>query len=345
MVGPLKKQNLWIRNPGADSVYFTFGWIPVLYLLLTFPLQTGMIISVVLMFNYVHRHYTFPLVYGEREEFNKRKNFYIALPFMAALITGGFVVSGFFNILKMISLLWTMFHSVAQKVGIARVYSRKAGYGEAWIEKGLIYSWFLYLFFGIAQSEKETLLNFSSGRTILSFIEPHLGVFALISYGLFLCAATFTITYAYQEFQNLDRISLPKNIYIGATLALYLIFEYSLIYGYIVFAFSHAFEYIAFVNIFVASKYKRRPEYRSFLSRASGNLGLYSTGFAGAVLIICVIAQRVDPSAFSIYIVGSSFLHFIYDGWIWKVRKSQVGEPLGIKYQSVGSASGTGTPG
>lgn len=325
-----------------DSGFFSLGWIPVLWLLLALPSQTGTIIFIVLMFNYVHRHYTFPLVYGEQEEFRKRPGSYTVLPFAAVLVTAGFVVSGLFHILTLVSILWTMFHSVAQKVGIARVYSRKAGYGEAWLEKGLLYSWFLFLFFGSAQGERETLMGFSSGRTILSFIDPHLGIFTLVSQGLFLVAATFTITYVYQEFRFRDRISLPKNLYVFSTLMLYLIFKHSLVYGYIVFAFSHALEYIVFVNIYVYSKYKRRPGYRSLLSRASENLGLYSTGFAVGILLLCLMFRGVNPAAFSMYIVGSSFLHFIYDGWIWKVRKSQVGEPLGIKYGQVGAGPETG---
>jgi len=89
---------------------------------------------------------------------------------------------------------------------------------------------------------------------------------------------------------------------------LYSVFFYSLVVGYIVFAFSHALEYIAFVNIFVNSKYKKRQD--------SGSL----------------FGMNLDENAFTICIVGSSFLHFIYDGLIWKVRKPEVGKPLDIKY-------------
>jgi hypothetical protein len=31
-------------------------------------------------------------------------------------------------------------------------------------------------------------------------------------------------------------------------------------------------------------------------------------------------------------IVGSRFLSFLYDDWIWKVRKPGVGKPLDIEY-------------
>jgi hypothetical protein len=47
---------------------------------------------------------------------------------------------------------------------------------------------------------------------------------------------------------------------------------------------------------------------------------------------VCAVAQLRYAEALGIYIVGSGFLHFIYDGWIWKVRRPEVGAPLGISY-------------
>ena len=58
----------------------------------------------------------------------------------------------------------------------------------------------------------------------------------------------------------------------------------------------------------------------------------YSTLFAVGVVALCILGRELDQYAFQIYIVGSSFLHFIYDGWIWKIRQPDVGEPLGIQY-------------
>lgn len=325
-------RRLWIHHPVSDLIFFGYSWIFIFVLLLTFQANTGTIIILVLLFNYVHRHYTFPLVYGENEEFSKRKKMYSFLPLGAILVTTVFVLSGNFNILLMISVLWTMFHSVAQKAGITRVYSRKAGYGDPRVEKGLIYSWFYYLFFGIAQAEKETLLTYTSGRTILEYAGDYLPVFTLISYAILFIAIYFSLLYLYQEYCNRHQLSLPKNLYVLSTMLLYMTFTHSLIFGYITFAFSHALEYIAFVNIYVRSKYKDRIDYRSPLAIASRNLKVYSSGFAVLVLALCALGRYLDPHAFSIYIVGSSFLHFIYDGWIWKVRKPSVGEPLGIRY-------------
>ena len=40
---------------------------------------------------------------------------------------------------------------------------------------------------------------------------------------------------------------------------------------------------------------------------------------------------NINNYVLGLYITGSSFLHFIYDGWIWKVSKPHVGKPLDLK--------------
>ena len=107
---------------------------------------------------------------------------------------------------------------------------------------------------------------------------------------------------------------------------------HSVVIGYIVMGFSHAVEYIAFVNYFVDKKYKKKPESKSLLARASKKLWLYSGLFALVVIVLSLTGRHFDKKALAIYIVGSSFLHFTYDGLIWKVRRPEVGKPLEIKY-------------
>jgi len=324
----------WIKNPISDLVFFCFGWIPVFLALVMFEQHIGLIILFVMMFTHVHRHYTFALVYGEKEEFEKRKTAYVLLPILAVIVTLVALYFDKFSILVAISVPWVMYHSVSQKYGIARIYSRKTGYGEAWIEKGLIFSWFVYLFFGLAEKEKASLLKYPAGRALMGYIENYLDYFTALSYLFLLVAAFFTLAYIYQEFRNRHQISIPKNVFVLSTLILYCIFFHSLIVGYIVFGFSHAIEYIAFVNIFVNSKYKKKPDSTSVLALASKKQWFYSSLFALAIVALCYLGMKLNMDAFTIYIVGSSFLHFIYDGFIWKIRKPEVGKPLDIKYAS-----------
>ena len=327
-------RKLWIQNPWADTIFYSFGWIVIFLLLLIFQNNYAWIILVVLLFNYVHRHYTFALVYGENQEFNRRRFAYIALPIAAIIVTFIFVKYDSFKILLTISIIWTMYHTVAQKYGLTRIYSRKAGYGEARTELWLIYSWFIFLFFFLAVQEQGTVMKYRAGRVILGVLGDYMPYVRVLAYVAMTSCIYFTIRYIYVEIKNWRQISIPKNIYVLSIILLYGIFLYSLVIGYIVFAFSHALEYIAFVNFFVNAKYKKMPLHDSLLARASKKLWLYSGIFAVIVVLASLYGQQYNRQALEIYIVGSSFLHFIYDGMIWKVRRPEVGKPLEIKYKS-----------
>ncbi|MCH6575466.1 MAG: hypothetical protein IH795_09715, partial [Bacteroidetes bacterium] len=303
---------LWIKNPLSDSVYFSFGWIVVFLALVLFQSHMGLIIVIVLLFNYVHRHYTMALVYGQKEEFDKRKQVYIYLPIIAIIVTALSIYFKVFPYLLTLSVLWTMYHSVAQKYGFTRIYSRKAGYGKGWIDKGILYSWFFYLFFAMIIYERSTLLKYKAGRVIVGNLNNYMDYISTLSYALLAVSIVFTLIYVYEEIKNRKQISIPKNIFVVSTLSIYAIFFQSMVVGYIVFGFSHAIEYIAFVNIFVGAKYRKKPESNTFFSRVSKRQWLYSGLFSVVIVVLSLIGMKIDQNAFLIYIVGSSFLHYIY---------------------------------
>lgn len=323
----------WIQNPLSDLLFYSLGWIAVLIALIVFPNYWASIILIVLLFNYVHRHYTFALVYGEKNEFNKHKRTYVMLPIAATAVTAVSVFTNLFYLLLTVSVVWTMYHTIAQKYGITRIYSRKAGYGNGSIDKGIIYSWFAFIFLYSAYTGKETLMKYDAGKVLLSHITSYMNIINYLIAMSLVVALYFTLRYFYIEYQNRDKLSIPKNIYVISIIALFMTFLYSLEAGYIVFGFSHALEYIAFVNFFVAAKYSK-PDVpkNSLLSKASKKLWLYSGLFTIAIVVFCLIGRGFNEQAFLIYIIGSSFLHFIYDGMIWKVRRPEVGKPLEIKY-------------
>ncbi len=324
--------NDWIQNPKFDLTYFTFGWMIVFAALVMFQQYFGALIIMVLLFNFVHRHYTFALVYGQKDEFDKRRRSYILLPLAFAVITVLSLLFGFFILLLAVSVVWTMYHTIAQKYGFTRIYSRKAGYGKGWIDKGIIYSWFVYLFLSLGEKNREIIAQYTIGESLLNTVGDYLHIFTLVSYAALAVAIFFTLAYIVEEFKNRDKLSVPKNLFVFSVLMLYAIFLYDLVIGYVVFGFSHALEYIAFVNVFVNSKYRKKNETQSLFSRVSRKQWFYSGGFAAALAGICFVGVNLNENALSIYIVGSSFLHFIYDGWIWKVRSPEVGKPLDIKY-------------
>ena len=113
---------------------------------------------------------------------------------------------------------------------------------------------------------------------------------------------------------------------------IYATFYYDMVVGYAVFAFSHAIEYIAFVNIYSRKKYLARPAGSSLLARAVRHQTLAMGVYCLAVAPAFFLWRWQGPTSLEWYIVGSGFLHFLYDGWIWKLRKPAVGKPLGLDY-------------
>ena len=174
----------------------------------------GILVLLVVITIYVHRHYTFALVYGQKEEFEKNKRTYIFLPILAALVTFACIYLDIFSALVALSVVWTMYHSVAQKFGITRIYSRKAGYGIPWIDKGIIYSWFIYLFFAIAVKEQGTIVGYQAGKFIMGYVGDYLPYIEKASYVFLVASIVFTLIYIYQEFKNRHQISLAKNLFV-----------------------------------------------------------------------------------------------------------------------------------
>ncbi len=346
----------WLHDSVVDTCFYSFGWLLLLVPLLVYRndiyqalyysgslseisnhpefMFPAILVLIVFMVNYVHRHLTFVLVYGDREEFDSHKVTYLVLPLLLAIVTVGFVYFNVFAVLLTLSVMWTMYHSVAQKYGLTRIYSRKANYGVSWLDRAVIFSWFAYLIFALADKEKDTLQNFSAGRTILEYIGDYVGLMGVISYVVLAVALLFTAIYIAIEYRNRRRISIPKNLYVLSILLLYSIFLYDMVLGYIVFAFSHGIEYVAFVNMYVKKKYGKHPASRSFMARVSSKLWVYSGLFSLVIILLCLIGMSYEKGVFTTYIVGSSFLHFLYDGWIWKLRKPGVGKPLDLEYAS-----------
>ena len=142
------------------------------------------------------------LVYGQKEEFDKRKQVYIYLPIIAIIVTALSVYFKVFPYLLTLSVLWTMYHTVAQKYGFTRIYSRKAGYGKGWIDKGILYSWFFYLIFAMIIYERSTLLKYKAGRVIVGNLNNYMDYISTLTYALLAVSIVFTLIYIYEEIKN-----------------------------------------------------------------------------------------------------------------------------------------------
>jgi hypothetical protein len=335
------KPGLWIGGPWLDLVWFSFGWTPLFLALVILNEfgssgSTSILLVSILMGNLLHRHLTFPLVYGDPEQFRRHRIAYVALPpfFLAVTLASYFWGGGSFYLLQMLAILWTLYHVVMQKVGLLRIYSRKSGVSRLWLDKFLPLAWLGSLVLHAAASpslQEEVLGLFAIHRAALSMLaawQSELWVAALMALGT---TSLLTALYLRDELRQ-HRPSRPKILYALSILLLYGTFYYDIGVGYAAFNFSHAIEYIAFVNLYCHRKYDANPPRASLMTRAVRHQAVVMTAYGLLMIAVFWAWHRHAPIALGVYITGSSFLHFIYDGWIWKTREPGVGQPLGISY-------------
>ncbi len=334
---------LWIKDPKTDLIFFSFGWILLFGCFVAVDqmgvrgIGMGVLLTIILMTNFVHRHLTFPLVYADPAQFNARKKAYILLPLLCLVVTLAtlFFFRKFFIALVFFSVAWTIYHTIMQKMGILRIYSRKAGYGSSRLDRALIFLWFVYLFFQLAAlphiRDRAARLT-STGRVLKSFLDPLMDYLPFLAGASLVVAIVVTVYYLKIEFDNRHQFHWPKNLFLGSVLMLYATFSYDLVVGYAVFGFSHAVEYLAFVYVYAGKKYSQPQIPDSPMARWVRHKALAMGIFIVTMMVAFISWRSWSGFSLSWYIVGSSFLHFIYDGWIWKVRDPKVGKPLGIDY-------------
>jgi hypothetical protein len=339
----------WIGSPALDLIFFGFGWIPI-FLAYVLAEKSGLkgpvwpvLLVFVLLINFAHRHLTLPLVYGDSEQFSRRPRTYIGLPIFFLVLTTATLlylepgktkpIRPYFTILVFISVAWTIYHTLMQKMGILRIYSRKAGYGSARLDKAMVFSWFAYLFFACAASpgiERRAAKLSSAGRILKQILAPVFPFLPYIAWLALAAALVVTLLYFKTEWSAGGEFHWPKNIFLLSILLLYTTFLYDFVVGYAVFGFSHAIEYLAFVYIFTGRKYRAREPNSSWMARAVTRQALSFGIFLLAMGLLFLPWRWISNSTLQWYVIGSSFLHFIYDGWIWKVRDPRVSKPLGI---------------
>jgi len=341
----------WIGGPKIDSIFFSFGWVPlfvafVLTAELGLKTQTWPLFLVfVLAVSFIHRHLTFPLVYADREQFGARRRSYLLFPifFLALTVFGIYYVRPgmtpprpFLTLLAILSVAWNIYHTLMQKMGILRIYSRKAGYGHPRVDKAMVWVWFVFLTLELVSSERarqQVMMMHAAGRVIvhrLESVQRFLPILAWISLAV---ALVVTGYYLHQEWKHRKSFSWPKNIFLFSILLLYSSLIYNFYVGYVVFGFSHALEYLAFVNLFSRKKYLARPPESSPLAKWMRRQLVYFAGFAASAFLLYLLWRYWSAETLNYYIIGSSFLHFLFDGWIWKVRDPKVAQPLGIQAQ------------
>jgi hypothetical protein len=285
----------------------------------------------------VHRTYTFALVYGDRSELARHPRLYTWAPICLAALMLPLGFHQFapppydrylrFALVAMVTPngAWNVFHVFMQKYGLLRAYGLKLGYGNAKLEKTLILSWLVCGFVLLLGKYDNSLFYHRMDEKNQYWGEHFIWILdyvRLLVYPAGAWLAAVQLAWLWQEFRNFSRASLPKLAYAAGTFAVFLSFGVSILLGFIALATSHSLEYIAFVNIY--------GRHRPGLARWIRNPYLLNPAMIfGVVGFYLGLKYWVAiPGLYSAFMNCESYLHFLFDGDLWKLRDRRVNEAV-----------------
>jgi hypothetical protein len=222
--------------------------------------------------------------------------------------------------------LFNYFHFVRQKYGILRIYSGKGQWGHKQLDAWTSYLWgtagFFYMF--AYQSNVE-------GR-VMHYLHTLLGgtpIPPAVSHAVYIAAIVLTIAWLIYEFRN-AQTNWPKLLFFASIVFMYGVVPIlSTDALFIATSFSHAAEYIALVALTVHNKAKHDAFESPALTRAGNHIVIYTTLFMALVSGLLFGLKFLSLTLFLVFTYGTSFMHFIYDGMIWKLRRPRVAREVG----------------
>jgi hypothetical protein len=369
----------WLIGPWFDSICIAWAWVPF-YVFVVVGLGLdgewsrggrdgngtepglGLALLLALGISYVHRHYTFLLVYGDREIYRQRLRAYTLLP--AALFVGFALVLRFegdahfqlfgqqlrpWMLVLIVTGTWNVWHTIMQRHGITRIYAGKAGGGLEQREHGRRDLWLLWSAVALTavltlSFRGSTFAGIGNARKLLRAASPLLHGWLGWSLLALVVAVTLVIAARWLAAERAATIELrervPRINFMLSTLALLAVFvAHGPITGYLCFGVAHAVEYVFFFHVFGQRKFAGRPPAERGLAARLLARPLVSgpiIALALALLFFALVDHR-DSEAYLVYYTATSLLHFLYDGWIWKVRKPEVANHLGLRSSAAGS--------
>lgn len=359
MGAPASAARPWLRSPLFDVGLLAFCWVPV-YVWVVFGLGLGwdglggqplhpayereavlLAVAVVLGLTWVHRHYTFLLVYGDGATFRERAGRYVLAPIAVfgactylATRTGTWTLGGVvFEPVVLMALtagLWNVWHTVQQRYGILRAYGGRAGgplreaaHGRR--DRALLWVTLAFVAVALPWLRPTTFTLHPSARRVMFELRPftehpaYLVALVAVTLGLVAVAAWW---WRHERRAQVDR--LPRWTFLASTMLLFAVFlVHGPVVGYLCFGAAHALEYLAFVHHFSERRFagERRSVAAVFLGRplvfAPLVIGLFGLAYLA-------FREQRGTVAYLVYYTGGSLLHFLYDGWIWKLRRPAV---------------------
>jgi hypothetical protein len=243
----------------------------------------------------------------------------------AIVVVGAYFGTGAFLCLALVDYVWNAWHFGSQHAGVLRMYARKVGGGPDWLERWGVRGFVTYAAVRAAAWATGDLTTDPTARAWL-----HAGDLAILLIPAALIAFNL-IGASRDRFGKLAYLASVCTLYTGVVLSLRFGWAGLVLVFLAAGALFHAVEYLAVVTHYAI---RRRTIGSATAFRVLARnwllfLGLYAlvVGSVGAWMSspdngVVVVWQGLN--------LWMSFVHYAYDGLIWKLRRPATAAALGV---------------
>lgn len=329
------------------SAWFVNGWFDLLFIvgvpLFVWPLvmvgqhygSADLLMKLILLTATGHYFATFVRTYGDRLLVKRFKARLTIVPAVLLCTCVWAFTRGQAAPLLLVTTGWAWWHWLAQAFGFARIYDAKIGSFRprtAWLDKLLVISWFL----GVIVLNSNSTENFARLFLDSGVRLPGAAFWEVLRTIVFGVVATVTTAYVANVVWTLvhgERVSWVKQACHLMTIGFYwFAFAYmpNFFVSYVLYELFHDIQYFAIVWISSRSRVQR-GDVTGWMKR------VFRPGWAGLAtfLGVTIAFGAIDlggrewskapmTSVLAGVFLTAALLHYYFDGFIWKVRESDI---------------------
>jgi len=270
-----------------------------------------------------HRWITLPLVVTDPDRRCGRSKLMITLAVLfGLLIAGVWLGTRAFTCLLIFEYTWNAWHFASQHAGILRIYSHKSGGGPRWLESTALRIFIVYVILRIVPWATGWTHGHVLAQTVLSVVD--VGMFA-IPLALWIREAVRGPWRRPGKTAYLASVTLLYGSVLVAMMG-----DFGLVLAGLVVATAafHSVEYLAIVTFYA---WRRREQGSASLFQQMSRRWLQVlVTFVVVLGTLSVIAEESLQQWWIGLNLWIAFLHYSYDGIIWKLRRSETASKLGI---------------
>jgi hypothetical protein len=318
----------WLVSPSFDLFFLACLFWPIIaVVVMAAGAQSALHIELDFWQQYLlataHRWITLVIVFGDRERLEERPRAFLGLAaFFLLAIVGVWAGLGTDGLLLLFAIdyFWNAWHFAAQHSGIARIYERVAQpgpLGNALLEKTVLRVFVVAMFFEMFALAVDDKLP--ARRMLLPVAQ------AIHGCGLWLLALPGWLIV--RECWNYQPARVGRLVYMTSICTVYscllVASQYempSLVAGFaLAITFIHATEYLAIVSWSVKKRHGRTESgiWSYLVPRWTAALVIFMIALGGSMILL----SRHQYLVFTLLTVLVSFLHYAYDGMIWKGKR------------------------